>query len=118
MTTEEHQTRSQPLLNQRRQEKKAFPNFPRGGVNGWKIVVLAVLVGGALVAFFFWRAHNQAAADAKLCRKIDRASVAWITFIEDQPVPKRTDQIKQRNDLLRALRHALCSPSNLPTTKR
>jgi hypothetical protein len=108
-----------PLLKQRRQERQAFPEFSRDGVNGWKIVIVAVVVGLALTAFFFWRAHSQTAADATLCRKIDRGTVALIRFVESLPVPPKGSKARlERRRFLAGERQALCDPKNLATSRR
>lgn len=106
----------QPLLVQRRKEKRAFSNGV--GTHGRRLIISAVGVGLLLVAFFFWRAHDQAAADKKLCLKIDRGTVALIQFVEKQPAPpKGTKARRLRDEFLAGERLALCNPANLPTVK-
>lgn len=108
-----------PLLKQRRAEQRAFPRMPQGRVNGWKIVIAAVAVGVGLIGFFFWRAHAQASADAKLCRKIDAGTVALIEFVQSSPAPPAgTRRWVERERFLALEKMALCDPDNLPTTPK
>lgn len=88
-------------------------------MNGWKIVILAIVVGVLITVFFFWRAHSQASSDAKLCRKIDRGTVALIQFVQSSPAPpKGTKRRRDYDRFLRLERLALCDPANLPTTPK
>lgn len=99
------------------EEEAASPLHLR--VNGWKIVVFAVLTGLGIAVLFFLRASQTASADKRICAKVDKVTSALIEFIQDQPVPRvGSDDWVARTALLTKLRAAACDPHNLPSTPK
>jgi len=85
-------------------------------LNGKKLITAMVLAGLLFGGAFFLRALQTANADAKICRKVDRVTVALIRFVEETPVPRDPDPQAQRRKFLAAMETAACDPANLPST--
>lgn len=84
-------------------------------MNGGKLVAACVLAGVLIALALGVRAWQTGESDAKICEKVDRLTVAWITFVEKTPKPPAgTRQAQLRADFLAAMRGAACDPKNLP----
>jgi hypothetical protein len=102
-------------------------------VNGWRLVVFALVTGTLLIVIFWIRSIQTSRSDAALCRKVDKLDAAIIAFVSTQKAPKPgeygyaywTDHHKTEptgapggkppKELVSLLRQAACDVHNLPS---
>lgn len=101
-----------------------------------RLLFAAAIATGLLLVGVFWvRAHQTAASDARLCRKVDRLDAAFFAFVTHSKPPKPGqygyDYWKSHHKsepvgapggspppgLVALLKSAACDPSNLPSKR-